>query len=228
LPEGLALLLEAYECSHDLQRDPWEFAVEVQDLRDAGVTSSTLRWLVCKGHVEHAVETTPPEAERRVFQRVGNLSLREGSCFVLTESGAAYARQQCPRDSGRGVTGPQPVQGTAGGDGEAVVPCWDAVRRELRLGSAVVKQYKQPAPDQEAILAAFEEEGWPWQIDDPLSPKPEQDAKQRLHSTINNLNRSQRRPGVHFAACNNGQGICWQAGLPTQRSGETRAKPGRI
>ena len=40
-----------------------------------------------------------------------------------------------------------------------------------------MKQFKVPSPTQESILAAFEEEGWPAAIDDPLPPQPEQDSQ---------------------------------------------------
>jgi hypothetical protein len=37
----------------------------------------------------------------------------------------------------------------------------------------VVKEFKLPAPNQETILTAFQEEGWPPRIDDPLPPVPQ-------------------------------------------------------
>ena len=69
------------------------------------------------------------------------------------------------------------------------MPKWDAELRELRLGSQLLRRFRQRASCQEAILSAFEEEGWPARIDDPLPPKSGHDAKRRLHSTIENLNR---------------------------------------
>ena len=56
-------------------------------------------------------------------------------------------------------------------------PTWDRDRQELRWGDEVVKQFKVPSPNQETILAAFEEEHWPSRIDDPLSPRLDQDPK---------------------------------------------------
>jgi len=40
-------------------------------------------------------------------------------------------------------------------------PRWDGERCELWLGNVLVKRFRRPAPNQEAILAAFEELGWP-------------------------------------------------------------------
>ena len=64
--------------------------------------------------------------------------------------------------------------------------------------------------NQERILAAFEEEGWPVHIDDPLPPHPEQDSKRRLHDTINSLNRNQKKRLIQFLGNGNGQGIRWE------------------
>ena len=89
-------------------------------------------------------------------------------------------------------------------------PTWDRDRQQLRVGKAIVKEYKVPASNQEAILAAFEEENWPPRIDDPLSPVPDQDPKRRLHDTINSLNRNQKQPLVRFLGDGSGQGVRWE------------------
>ena len=98
----------------------------------------------------------------------------------------------------------------ANGPLDSAVPSWDAARRELRVGPALVKRFKQRAPNQQMILDAFEEEGWPPLIDDPLPPKIDQDTKRRLHCTIDNLNRAHERPLIHFHGGGNGQSIGWR------------------
>jgi hypothetical protein len=67
-------------------------------------------------------------------------------------------------------------------------PHWDAERRELRFDGQVVKQFGVPAPNQELILAAFQETAWATVIDDPLPPDGEQEPKQRFRATIRSLN----------------------------------------
>jgi hypothetical protein len=89
-------------------------------------------------------------------------------------------------------------------------PTWDRDLQQLRLGNVIVKQFKVPAANQEAILAAFQEEDWPVRIDDPLSPKSDQDPKRRLHDTINSLNRNRRRPLLRFVGDGSGQGVRWE------------------
>jgi hypothetical protein len=89
-------------------------------------------------------------------------------------------------------------------------PKWDRDRRELRVGSKVVKVFKLPSPMQEAILVAFEEEHWPPRIDDPLPSHPELLPKRRLHDTIKSLNRNQKQPLIRFMGDGTGEGIRWE------------------
>lgn len=81
----------------------------------------------------------------------------------------------------------------------------------LWYGELVVKNYSQPATAQRIVLEAFEEDGWPREIDDPLPPQPGINPKKRLHDTINNLNRNQRVPLLKFSCCRCGQGIRWES-----------------
>jgi hypothetical protein len=101
-----------------------------------------------------------------------------------------------------------------------LVPTWDPHRQQLRLGDKIVKEFKLPAPNQELILMAFEEEGWPVRIDDPLPPHSDQDPKQRLHSTLNALNRHQKNRLLRFCGDGRGQGIRWEV-LPPGENGKT-------
>jgi len=87
-------------------------------------------------------------------------------------------------------------------------PRWDRKSRVLRVGSRVVKRYRLPSPNQERILAAFEEEGWPASIDDPLPPVSGLCAKQRLHDTIKSLNARQEQRLLFFRGDGTGQRVC--------------------
>jgi hypothetical protein len=89
-------------------------------------------------------------------------------------------------------------------------PHWDALRRELTVDGQIVKRFRLPAANQEAVLLAFEEEGWPAAILDPLPPRDEQDCKQRLHDTIKALNRSRRARIILFRGDGTGEGVLWE------------------
>ena len=105
------------------------------------------------------------------------------------------------------------------------VPSWDPECRLLCWNGQIVKQFKVPSPTQESILAAFEEEGWPAAIDDPLPPQPEQDSKRRLRNTIQHLNANQKVPLVFFRGDGSGQRILWE---PAKSSAGGSVAHGRL
>ena len=90
------------------------------------------------------------------------------------------------------------------------VPRWDGMRRELLIEGQVVKRFRVAAPNQIAVLAAFEEEGWPPRVFDPLPPQEDQEPKRRLRETIRALNRHQRPPMLRFSGDGTGQGVLWE------------------
>ena len=77
------------------------------------------------------------------------------------------------------------------------------------MNGSIVKRFKWQAVNQELVLGAFQEDGWPAVIDDPLPPKPEQDSKRRLHDTIKALNRNQLHKAIRFHGNGTGEGIRW-------------------
>ena len=64
--------------------------------------------------------------------------------------------------------------------------------------------------NQETVLSAFQEEGWPHYIDDPLAPAVEQNPKQRLRDTIKGLNSNQRRRLLRFRGDGTGERVRWE------------------
>jgi hypothetical protein len=87
------------------------------------------------------------------------------------------------------------------------IPHWDRVGRKLWLGACLVKEFPRLSKCQELILEAFEEQGWPEAIDDPLPMEHNIDPKRRLHDAIKRLNRSRSCPALSFHGNGNGQGI---------------------
>ncbi|MCU0872242.1 MAG: hypothetical protein MUE50_07840 [Pirellulaceae bacterium] len=213
-PEGLRLLVDAYHYAVDVSRGVWDFAVEIETLRQAGWTNNEFRWLVCRGFVLHAIETTLASDETRSFRqprRAPGLLFADKTCFVLTEAGLQFASRALQNPCApRGEPSLGPVASEASPAPNGPRPKWDPERQELRVGDLVVKQFKVPAANQERILAAFEEDGWPIRIDDPLPPASDQDPKRRLHDTINSLNRNQKRHLLRFLGDGTGQGIRWE------------------
>jgi hypothetical protein len=203
---GLKVLFDARAYAELAGLSVWEFAVEIRSLAALGITTNDLRWLVCQGYAAHAKEVTTPGRTYRDFEAIANFMMPEETCFVLTDEGLTLLTQlgaSWPLQSQPGRVGP-----TAGS--VDVLPTWDVAARELRLGALLVKRFKQPAAKQETILAAFQEEGWPFRIDDPLPPHANRDSKRQLHDTINNLNRRQLHPLIRFLGDGKGEGVCWK------------------
>jgi len=210
LRSALCLLLQAWDYAEDCQRDAWDFAVEIQRLRQQGLTHSDLRWLLCKGLTKHGTENTLPADKERSFRPGASLAFAGKTCFILTTTGLSTARQ-IAQDRWRSdqLLADYSHHNGVGTD-RALVPQWDSGCRELRWASQLVKRYRLPAPNQELILTALEEEDWPPCIDDPLPRQPGQDPKQRLHDTIKNLNRHQVHRLLVFKGDGTGEGVQWR------------------
>jgi len=211
LHEALGLLLQAHEYAHELSQDAWDMAVELHVLRSARMTNSDLRWLAAMGYVEHAVEITGPNDRTRQFRRTALVSFSELTCVILTASGLAVAREACGGASVIELAKPLAAKcKIVLPDELPILPKWDHQRRQLRVGADVVKEFKLPSPNQETVLTAFEEEGWPPRIDDPLPPLPQLDPRRRLHDTIKALNRKQKQYLIRFMGDGSGEGIRWE------------------
>ncbi|MFT5300651.1 MAG: hypothetical protein ACI87E_000449 [Mariniblastus sp.] len=95
-------------------------------------------------------------------------------------------------------------------------PIWDKQKRELRYGDKLVKQFKWPALNQECVLNAFQEMGWPKEIDDPLSRDPKICPKRRLHDTLKCLNRKQANGIIKFRGDGTGEGVRLEINWPLE------------
>lgn len=94
--------------------------------------------------------------------------------------------------------------------GTPLKPTWNPARRELRWGDSLVKRFRQPSENQERVLSAFQEEGWPDRIDDPLPMKPGTSPKRRLGDTVVALNKKHVTKGViKFERDGTGEGVLW-------------------
>ena len=178
---ALRLLYDALDYAQQLGRSRWEFAEEIDSLRQHGLANGDLRWLICNGFVEHGREITELGEEGRKFRADRGLCFSNETCFVLTAHGAAHVSRWLN----------DPADDSDDNPNGLPIPSWDSELQELTVGTTIIKRFKVPARNQETILAAFQEEGWPVFLDDPLPPLSEIDPKRRLHDTINSLNRNQ-------------------------------------
>lgn len=207
-PDALAVALHAYECAHDAGADPWQFALSVRELETAGLKLTDIRWLLLRNYASLAKEITAPSDVTRQFRPLPFTALARGAHLMLTDAGAAeFSRRLTLRQSAPAEESPNEPRAVP--ESHPRRPHWDAGRRELLVGTTVVKRFRVPAPNQELILQAFEEDGWPFHIDDPLPPVTDIDSQQRLRATIKSLNRSQSVALIRFHANGGGQVIYW-------------------
>src|SRR5205807_5499662 len=87
---ALTLLRDARTDAQEFRRDPWEFAVGIQELLAAGLTGLDLRWLAAQGCVAHGLELTEPAADGRSFQPAGNLAFGVRTSFIVTDQGLTW------------------------------------------------------------------------------------------------------------------------------------------
>jgi hypothetical protein len=209
--ESFSLLWRSTQYAQNARCGVWNFGVEAAHLLQAGLSEYDLRWLACKGYVEHSLESSPLAATQREFDSTPARHFADRTTFVLTPRGRMLAKSLLTGAamagdalSAKDASTPQLVVCPA------ALPVWDHQRRELRIGPTVVKQFSVPAENQETILSAFEEEAWAVHIDDPLPPAAGIDPKRRLHSTIQCLNRNQRTHLLNFHGDGTGCGVRWE------------------
>jgi hypothetical protein len=228
---AISVLTDAMYYTSDLGCGVWDFAVSIGELRDAGLSDNDLRWLMRKGFVEQAIEITEAGDNVRSFRPASGCIFSDRTCFVRTESAQEFAFEDPAATLGP-CNARNGHVASVNGHHDSIVsvpmavhhvtnPTWDRDRQELRWGEYLVKQFKVPSPNQETILAAFEEERWPPRIDDPLPPQVDQDPKRRLHDTITTLNRNQKNPLIRFLGDGSGQGVRWEpVGRDSVRNGK--------
>jgi hypothetical protein len=203
--QALSMLRDAWDGARDLQVHPEEFALEMRPFYVAGLTNTDLRWLVAKGYVEHLEEQIDAHTGCRSFRRSLRLTITPSSCFVLSVTGLVFALEWAnwPAPALSPVSEPVPPAACT------PLPHWDGELRVLRWKDFLVKRYRVPAVNQERILTALEEEGWPSRIDDPLPPTRHIDPKARLHDAIKGLNRHCIHPLLCFHGDGTGRGLSW-------------------
>jgi hypothetical protein len=226
LAAAAKLLVQAASYASCLKCSRWQFAVDVNEFREHGVSLTDLRYLTHMRLIEHAEEISGRVSKSRRFRKIGAMTLSAHSCIVLSKSGMASAASLHPALSVRRFAELSRVNGHSikamnGFDLQTreneptvsrllqITPIWNLRLRRLSLGRLIVKQYHLPAPNQERVLTRFHDENWIEQIADPLPRVAEINPKQRLHETIAALNRRQTNPVLRFMGDGTGRGVRW-------------------
>jgi len=205
LNDGLLLLWDAFGEAQRHQ-PPVEIPVlSVQLLVQAGMPHKELKRMVAAELIAWRDGQAPSVRGRRRGRR------RTPGGYVLTRPGfLAVCKVLCARG--------MDADTTAGGQHKLqflVVsterPNWNAKDRELWWQLHLVKRFRHDAANQRLILTAFEEEGWPLRIDDPLPRHVGAKRKSRLHEAIRGLQDGQNPLVLAFHADGTTEGLRWEA-----------------
>src|SRR5262245_16995428 len=91
--KALPALLNACDRARSSERDVWQYAVLLNELKCVGVRFDELRKLIANGFVAHAIEQASTRNGQRRFQNVKSSNFTQNSCFVLTLKGELVARE---------------------------------------------------------------------------------------------------------------------------------------
>lgn len=214
---ALALLLDGFEYACDSDHSLWEFAVSYDEICQLGLHSNDIRWLIARGWIIHGHECYEMNHESRHVRPSKAMNFAKTSCFVLTETGQSVAQAHrlnfAPSANNQSNNSHLTIP-------QHGVPEWNANRHELLVNRQLIKRYRWPAENQEAVLNAFQEDGWPARIDDPIPPQSNIDPKRRLADTIKCLNRNHLVQLVRFRGDGTGEGVLWDF-IANSRSNES-------
>lgn len=221
---GIRELLESYELAQDCGKPVIQFSLEISQLRRCALGDSRLRWLIEKGLLTHAIETSIVSADTRKFHEIAGVVFEDRSCFYLTERGFEVIQKNLSDcislsvDPALAMLPPSntsPEKRILGGNNIAfqfavVKPIWNAARQELKFLGKLVKKFSGPSKNQICVLNAFQEENWPDRVFDPMKPKEGVDSRRRLNDTVKGLNNKQRSKLIRFRCDGSGEGVTWE------------------
>ena len=177
---------------------------------DSPTATSAGWWKRATRSMRHEV-TRSADPDRK-FARGINTRFSPDTRFLLTDAGRALAGGNPSEPTLIRLT-PQPgsMPPAPAVSGTPDAPKWNSNVGVLSFGARIVKRFPRAARNQEIILSAFEEEGWPPRIDDPLPPSRNVEPKRRLHDTIKWLNRDQEARVLAFLGDGTGEGVRWRS-----------------
>ena len=181
-----------------------DIGIDTERLLATGLETRDLRWLNNQGYVERVTETTLSDGLQRNGRAVEETTLPINTRWTLSAKGISLARSLLDLinfnqhlDAAKTIA-------------DLYKPRWYRPGRRLWWRGELVKEFHVAAYSQECILDRFEEQGWPTHVDDPLPKADAATAKRRLRAAIQNLNRKQLKPLIHFQGNGRGTGVCWE------------------
>jgi hypothetical protein len=170
-------------------------------LRKLRIRKPDLEWLVQAGYLI-PIPMTKSEPTRPALVSIAE----EKRCFALTGAATECLEQL---SSAFDVGACEETREALPPD--RPTPEWRLKPRQLWYQGILVKHFRRSAPNQERILAAFEEQAWPVRILDPFPYEKKVAPVERLHDAVKRLNVSLEVPCLRFGGDGQGAGVCWRA-----------------
>jgi hypothetical protein len=205
---ALVLLNDATNFARDTGRDAWDYCLRLEELLSAGLTVADCRWLADKKLVE-ARDTARARGRGRGIRPL-RATFSRSTRFVLTAAGVAFAADLCspigrPRaPTGNGNPHRDWASDAMGG------PRWDPRLLVLQVDDIAVKEFQAKARNQLVIVSAFDTQGWPRQIDNPLDSGGPAQRAQALADAVHGLNRNLRAKVIRFHTAEKGASVRYE------------------
>jgi hypothetical protein len=191
------------------QEDPRDRPVPLPRFPDREAGRAVLLWMLYHDHVEHFRRVACPTGVGTSFESAETLCVSNESAFALNGEGEAFANAFL--DAVLAPPTEAAVESAWGGLWLGrFLPRYDREKRQFLWGRRLLKHFRQPSPNQEIVLCAAEELGWPDWFDDPLPGRGKGNAKVRLHDTIKDLNRRQLACLIRFKGDGTGTRVGWE------------------
>jgi hypothetical protein len=201
-------LLAARLLAEKKQQEPDQSPVLLSVFGDIDESTDLIRWMVYQGHVEHMRPLAALGAGKKAWQRIDSLRFNNNSALAITPKGVAYAEEFMSL----GLSADPQVRKAArqGLWIGRLAPHYDQEAREFRWGCHLLKHFAQPSENQVLLLTAAEEQHWSDWFDNPFTGGEGIKPKERLHGTIRDLNRNQKRYFIHFKGDGTGKVAGWE------------------
>jgi hypothetical protein len=197
---ALVLLNDATNFARDTGRDVWHYCLRLEELLSAGLTVADCRWLADK----KLVDARDMARVRRRGARLRRATFTRSTRFVLTAAGVAFATKLCAPNGLPGATTVNGASQRDRADDALGGPRWDSRHLVLRVDEIAVTELLAKSRNQLAILAAFEAQGWPRRIDNPLECDCPARRAQALADAVHGLNRNLRAKVIRFHTAEKG------------------------
>jgi hypothetical protein len=197
---ALSMFEQAERCAKATGRQPCEFAVSMEELWSFRVTAAEVRCLVEQGYCRARDVNGRP---------MNRLPYTSATCFLLTAEGSELCKEVGGHSQPAALRTPPLIHFNGDSAAHQDVPHWDAILRELSLGSILVKRFRGSAPRQEMILAALQAAAWERWIKNPLPRGLGERRAAYFRAAIHRLNSHHVHPALHFEADGRAAGVFW-------------------